>query len=106
MARSKGILGEALYLRAPDNSGVVLYWDRSNEKWPRGATEGRRCSRICSALKNCSEIWRDVRVHRSDIIHHQLSQCFDSDRRSGRIASGSPSFFLSGFARIIVSEFP
>ena len=30
-------VSEALYLRDPDESGVELYWDRPQEKWPRTA---------------------------------------------------------------------
>jgi catechol 2,3-dioxygenase len=29
-------VSEALYLRDPDDNGVELYWDRPQEKWPRG----------------------------------------------------------------------
>jgi catechol 2,3-dioxygenase len=29
-------VSEALYLRDPDENGVVLYWDRPRELWPRG----------------------------------------------------------------------
>lgn len=29
-------VSEALYLRDPDGNGVELYWDRPQEKWPRG----------------------------------------------------------------------
>ena len=28
-------VSEALYLRDPDDNGVELYWDRSQEMWPR-----------------------------------------------------------------------
>lgn len=28
-------VSEALYLRDPDDNGVELYWDRSQEAWPR-----------------------------------------------------------------------
>jgi catechol 2,3-dioxygenase len=28
-------VGEALYLRDPDDNGIELYWDRSQEAWPR-----------------------------------------------------------------------
>jgi catechol 2,3-dioxygenase len=28
-------VSEALYLRDPDGNGVELYWDRSQEQWPR-----------------------------------------------------------------------
>ncbi len=28
-------VSEALYLRAPDDNGVELYWDRPQESWPR-----------------------------------------------------------------------
>src|SRR4051795_9545668 len=28
-------VGEALYLRDPDDNGVELYWDRPQEAWPR-----------------------------------------------------------------------
>ena len=28
-------VSEALYLRDPDDNGVELYWDRSQEEWPR-----------------------------------------------------------------------
>jgi catechol 2,3-dioxygenase len=30
-------VSEALYLRDPDQNGVELYWDRSEDKWPRDA---------------------------------------------------------------------
>src|ERR1017187_6692576 len=30
-------VSEALYLRDPDDNGVELYWDRSQEQWPRNA---------------------------------------------------------------------
>jgi catechol 2,3-dioxygenase len=29
-------VGEALYLRDPDQNGVELYWDRPETEWPRG----------------------------------------------------------------------
>src|SRR5262249_43014604 len=28
-------VSEALYLRDPDDNGVELYWDRTQEQWPR-----------------------------------------------------------------------
>lgn len=31
-------VSEALYLRDPDQNGVELYWDRSEEEWPRSPT--------------------------------------------------------------------
>ncbi len=33
-------VSEALYLRDPDDNGVELYWDRSEENWPRDAAGG------------------------------------------------------------------
>src|SRR3954452_11383852 len=30
-------VSEALYLSDPDQNGIELYWDRPEEKWPRGA---------------------------------------------------------------------
>jgi catechol 2,3-dioxygenase len=33
-------VSEALYLRDPDSNGVELYWDRTQEKWPR-TVDGR-----------------------------------------------------------------
>jgi catechol 2,3-dioxygenase len=30
-------VGEALYLRDPDENGIELYWDRPQEEWPRDA---------------------------------------------------------------------
>jgi len=29
-------VSEALYLRDPDGNGLELYWDRPQDKWPRG----------------------------------------------------------------------
>jgi catechol 2,3-dioxygenase len=31
-------MSEAIYLRDPDQNGVELYWDRSQEEWPRTST--------------------------------------------------------------------
>jgi catechol 2,3-dioxygenase len=31
-------VSEAIYLRDPDQNGVELYWDRSQEEWPRTST--------------------------------------------------------------------
>jgi catechol 2,3-dioxygenase len=33
-------VGEALYLRDPDQNGIELYWDRPRELWPR-TSDGR-----------------------------------------------------------------
>jgi catechol 2,3-dioxygenase len=33
-------VGEALYLRDPDDNGIELYWDRPREQWPRTADGG------------------------------------------------------------------
>jgi catechol 2,3-dioxygenase len=33
-------VSEALYLRDPDGNGVELYWDRSQEAWPRSPDGG------------------------------------------------------------------
>ena len=30
-------VGEAIYLRDPDQNGLELYWDRPEEQWPRDA---------------------------------------------------------------------
>jgi catechol 2,3-dioxygenase len=33
-------VGYRLYLRDPDGNGVELYWDRTQEQWPRTADGG------------------------------------------------------------------
>jgi catechol 2,3-dioxygenase len=33
-------VGEALYLRDPDDNGIELYWDRPRDQWPRTADGG------------------------------------------------------------------
>jgi catechol 2,3-dioxygenase len=33
-------VSEALYLRDPDENGVELYWDRTEENWPRDPSGG------------------------------------------------------------------